>query len=183
MKRFLSKHILRLAGWKSDISVEIPEKCVICVAPHTSNWDFIIGKLFYVSIGKEASFLIKDSWFFFPLNYLFHSMGGVPVDRSKSGELTQQMADLFLSKSRFQLAITPEGTRKLSPQWKKGFYYIALKSKVPIVLATFDYEKKIVGINRIFEPTGDEDADLKEIKLYYRNVTACHPEKFSIGEI
>ena len=83
MKKAISKALLRLAGWKLGPVVEDVPKCVICVAPHTSNWDFIVGKLFYTSIGRNASFLIKKEWFFFPFNLLFDWLGGVPVDRSK----------------------------------------------------------------------------------------------------
>ncbi len=180
---YLSKFILQIAGWRSDITVEIPEKCVLCVAPHTSNWDFVVGKTFYSSIGKDASFLIKNSWFVFPLNLFFRAIGGIPIDRSKTNDITQLLADEFVARERFQLAITPEGTRKLNPNWKKGFYYIALKSKVPIVLVYFDYGKKVIGVHRVFEPTGDEEADMRIIKMYYKDVTACHPANFSVGEL
>ena len=55
MKKAISKAILRMAGWKlgSVDGVDLP-KCIVCVAPHTSNWDFIVGKLFYTSIGCNA---------------------------------------------------------------------------------------------------------------------------------
>ena len=61
--------------------VDVPDypKCVICVAPHTSNWDFFIGKLAYLSIGRYAGFMMKKEWFFPPLGSLLKSMGGVPV--------------------------------------------------------------------------------------------------------
>lgn len=59
MKKAFCKALLRLAGWKlGPVGEDVP-KCVICVAPHTSNWDFIVGKLFYTSVGRNASFLIK----------------------------------------------------------------------------------------------------------------------------
>ena len=82
MKKALCKAILKLFGWKlaSTEGVEL-KKCVVCVAPHTSNWDFIVGKMFYTSLGLTAGFLIKKDWFFFPFNLIFKSMGGVPVDR------------------------------------------------------------------------------------------------------
>lgn len=181
--KLISRLILKTAGWNARVTVDFPDKCVLCIAPHTSNWDFVVGKLFYTSIGRTASFLIKKSWFFFPLNLFFNYIGGVPVDRSRSGELTDQMAHEFSVRQRFQLAITPEATRKLNPDWKKGFYYIALKSEVPIVLVTFDYKNKCVIADRIFTPTGNEEADLREIKLHYRDANACHPEKFTIGSI
>ncbi len=134
-----------MAGWKLGPvdGVDLP-KCIVCVAPHTSNWDFIVGKLFYTSIGCNAGFLIKKEWFFFPFNLLFNWLGGVPVDRGKRTSVTDQMVERFKTSERFQLAVTPEGTRKRAKDWKKGFYFIALKANVPIVVAYFDYGKKEV---------------------------------------
>ena len=113
MKRTISKALLRLTGWRLGpvIQEDVP-KCVICVAPHTSNWDFVFGKLLYTSIGRNARFLIKKEWFIFPFNLLFKKLGGVPIDRSKNTSVTDQMAEQFNSHEKFQLAITPEGTRK-----------------------------------------------------------------------
>lgn len=179
MKVALSRALLRLAGWHigQTEGVELP-KCVICVAPHTSNWDFIVGKLFYTSIGCNAGFLIKKDWFFFPFNLLFNAMGGVPVDRGKRTSVTDQMVEVFAKRDHFQLAITPEGTRKRTKEWKKGFYYIALKANVPILMAYFDYEKKEAGIKGVFYPTGNTDRDIRMIREQYRGITACHPENF-----
>jgi 1-acyl-sn-glycerol-3-phosphate acyltransferase len=99
-----------MAGWKLGPvdGVDLP-KCIVCVAPHTSNWDFIVGKLFYTSIGCNAGFLIKKEWFFFPFNLLFNWLGGVPVDRGKRTSVTDQMVERFKTSERFQLAVTPEG--------------------------------------------------------------------------
>ena len=92
MKKAISKAILRMAGWKLGPvdGVDLP-KCIVCVAPHTSNWDFIVGKLFYTSIGCNAGFLIKKEWFFFPFNLLFNWLGGVPVDRGKRTSVSEQL--------------------------------------------------------------------------------------------
>ena len=168
-----------MAGWKLGPvdGVDLP-KCIVCVAPHTSNWDFIVGKLFYTSIGCNAGFLIKKEWFFFPFNLLFNWLGGVPVDRGKRTSVTDQMVERFKTSERFQLAVTPEGTRKRAKDWKKGFYFIALKANVPIVVAYFDYGKKEVGTKGVFYPTGDVDKDIQTIREMYRGVTACHPENF-----
>ncbi len=180
MKKAVCRMILRMAGWKlgPTTGVDLP-KCVICVAPHTSNWDFVFGKLFYTSIGCDANFLIKKEWFFFPFNLLFNYLGGVPIDRDKRTSVTDQMAERFGSRERFQLAITPEGTRKRVEEWKKGFYFIALKAKVPILLAYIDYGKKEAGIKRVFYPTGDVEKDIRSIREMYRDVDACHPENFA----
>lgn len=77
----LSKLILRIAGWRLNVTVPDYPKSIICVAPHTSNWDFILGKLAYAAVGRKAGFLMKESWFFFPLGCIFKAMGGIPVPR------------------------------------------------------------------------------------------------------
>jgi 1-acyl-sn-glycerol-3-phosphate acyltransferase len=179
--RKLCKWILNSTGWKTYTTVEEPQKSVICVAPHTSNWDFLIGELSYLALGRKASFLIKDSWFIFPFNYLFEALGGVPVDRSKRTSVTQQMVDEFEKREHFHLAITPEGTRSLVHKWKMGFYHIAVQANVPIQLAYIDYGKKELAINEIFYPTGDEIADLAKIQEYYKDVQARFPEKFNLS--
>lgn len=179
MKKGLCKWILRVAGWKlgpvDDGSIL---KCVICVAPHTSNWDFIVGKLFYGALGRDAGFLIKKEWFFFPFNLLFRWMGGVPVDRKHRTSVVEQMAVEFDKRKVFHLAVTPEGTRKRAKEWKKGFYYIALRAHVPVMTAYLDYGKKEVGIKGVFYPTGNADEDMKAIRACYEGVTAKYPENF-----
>lgn len=183
LKKFCQT-VLRLLNWRIGPTGENIPKCVICVAPHTSNWDFIYGKLFYTAIGRNAKFLIKKEWYFFPLNYIFNALGGVPIDRAKknSGKpslsTTEQMVNEFKKRSSFQLAITPEGTRKKTHEWKKGFYYIALGANVPICPAYIDYKKKEAGFMEPFYPTGDAEKDIEKIRALYDGVTGKHPEKF-----
>ena len=177
----LSKWILNFFGWKAFSTVPEPPKSIICVAPHTSNWDFPIGKLGYVSLGREASFLIKKSWFFFPMGYIFSAMGGVPVDRSKRKSVTQQMVEEFEKHENFHLAIPPEGTRSLVSSWKMGFYHIAVGANVPIQLAYIDYIKKELAIKEVFYPTGNEEEDLKKIQDYYSDINAKFPAKFNLS--
>lgn len=179
MKQRIASSIFRLMGWKAVFDVPNFPKCVICVAPHTSNWDFIIGKLAYLSVGRKAGFLMKKDWFFFPLGSLFRSMGGVPVYRDKKHDLTTQIANKYNESEEFAIAITPEGTRKRNSKWKKGFYYIALQANVPIVLASFDYKLKVAAASKYIYPTGDYEADMVEIKAYYKGVTAKYPELFA----
>lgn len=177
----LSSQLLKLAGWKIKIQVQEPAKSIICVAPHTSNWDFVIGKLSYTALGRKASFLIKKSWFFFPMNYFFKALGGVPVDRSKKSSVTEQMAEEFAKRETFHLAITPEGTRGHVEKWKMGFYYIAKKANVPIQIAYIDYLKKEMGVKAIFMPTENETADMELIESYYHDVNARFPSKFNLS--
>ncbi|NDP20581.1 MAG: acyltransferase [Paludibacter sp.] len=171
-----------MLGWKTIITVPEPPKSIICIAPHTSNWDFLIGKLYYSALGRKSSFLMKKSWFFFPLGYLLRATGGIPVDRSKRTSVTDQMAEEFNQHDKLHLAITPEGTRKLVKKWKMGFYHIAVKANIPIQLAYFDYVKKEMGIKEVFYPTGNEQEDLEKIQTYYKDVNARFPERFNLSK-
>ncbi len=181
MKRAVSSFFLKLFGWRVEATIPDLPKCVICVAPHTSNWDFILGKLTYLSLGRFAGFMMKKEWFFFPLGPLFRAMGGVPVSRDKRTDLVAQMVEEFNRRERFSIAITPEATRKPNPDWKTGFYRIAMQAEVPIVLAYIDYQKKEIGLKKIFTPTGDVEADMREIKIYYQNFHGHHPKNFVTG--
>jgi 1-acyl-sn-glycerol-3-phosphate acyltransferase len=178
--RKLYTFLLKLFGWNYALPVVIPDKCVLCVAPHTSNWDFVIGMLFYKSIGGNPHVLMKKEWFFFPLGNLLKSMGAIPVDRGKKTSVSSQMVELFRLKTHFQVAVAPEGTRKKNTVWKTGFYYIALNACVPITLAYIDYLKKEVGVKKIFHPTGDVKCDIDKIKHYYKDIRAKHPKRFAI---
>lgn len=169
-------------GWTEHVTVPRHDKCIICVAPHTSNWDFIMAELYYWSIGRRAGFLMKKEWFFWPLGLLFRRLGGVAVERSKNQSLTDQLAEKAIKADRFELAITPEGTRSLTKQWKRGFYFIALKAKLPIMLFAIDFEQKQIVCTKTIYPCGDVEADMKEIMDYYRCFKGKYPEKFAIEE-
>lgn len=181
------KTFLRLTGWKFEVSVPLPDKCVICVAPHTSNWDFIMGLAAYRSLGRDANFLIKDFWFFWPMKYLIRGLGGIPVGRkNKEGKvsLTQEVIERFNESSYLNLAVTPEGTRSLTDKWKTGFLYIACGAKVPVLLASIDFGSREIKISKTIYPTGDIEADLTAVRTYYRETlspsAAKYPDKFSV---
>jgi len=180
--KIIAKIILRLFGWKvvGGIPKDIP-KCVVAVAPHTSMWDFVLGRVVFWELGVKARFLIKKEMFFFPLGPLVKWMGGIPVDRSKKGNLVSQVASMFKNYDSLYITVTPEGTSSLVTTWKKGFYYIALKANVPIALGCLDYKKKSVGVVKIFNPTGDYKKDREEIEELYRGAGAKHPEKVNLS--
>lgn len=173
----------KLLGWKTKVSAPDYDKYIICAAPHTTNWDLFIGKLFMAAIGRETGFMMKKDWFFWPLGPIFRWMGGIPVDRSRKTSLVDQMTKIAKESKKFHLAITPEGTRKRNPNWKKGFYYIAKGAGLPIILVAIDYEKKCITAEKVIHPSGDLDKDMREIKLYYKNFKGKYPENFSIGKV
>ena len=170
-------------GWKEDVDQPRPAKCIICVAPHTSNWDFVIGKAYYTALGLQSNFLMKKEWFFWPLGPLFRHMGGIPVERSRHTSMTDQLADWAMRSDRFSLAVTPEGTRSRVTQWKRGFYYIALKAKLPILLYAIDFPTKTICCKRTLLPSGNVEEDMRIIMQYYKNYQGKHPEKFAVEQI
>lgn len=174
----LAKLILKACGWSTIIPEETPSHCVICVAPHTSNWDFVLGKLYYSAVGRKGHFLMKREWFVFPIGLIMRGLGGIPVDRRQKGDLVQQVAKEFARHERFAIGITPEGTRRAVSQWKSGFYRIAMAAKVPILLAVIDYAQKQVGIFETFMPTGNVEEDIAYIRSRYSPAQARFPSKF-----
>ncbi|MCF0243571.1 MAG: 1-acyl-sn-glycerol-3-phosphate acyltransferase [Bacteroidaceae bacterium] len=179
MTMSISRLILyKILGWKTEITVAFPEKYVMALAPHTSNWDFILGQLFCLAEGVRIGFLMKSEWFFWPLGPVFRKLGGIPVYRQKHMSMTDAIAATAVKEEKFALCITPEGTRRATSEWKKGFYYIALKANIPILLISADFEKKLIKCTKEVIPSGDFDRDIKEIKAYFKGVKGKKPECF-----
>lgn len=179
----LWKTAFRLTGYTIVNKVNLPAKCVICVAPHTSNMDFILGILAYKSMGREANFLMKKFWFFFPLKYLLRKLGGIPVERKKGKgrSLTSEVISQFKERHYMNLAVTPEGTRSRTSEWRTGFLAIARGAGVPVVLATIDFSNKKIEFLSIYEPGESIESDLAKIKEFYSEFAsnAKYPEKFT----
>jgi len=180
--KYISGFLLWLAGW--HIKGSIPpgiKKCVILAAPHTSNWDFVVGRLAYFQLGVPVKFLIKKELFVFPFRGLLIKLGGIPVDRGKRSNLVEEVASLFDHYEQLNVIITPEGTRKRVNNWKRGFYFIAQKANVPLVLGFVDYKTKTTGFGQIIYPSGDFDSDFKIIEDFYKTKTARYPEMFNLS--
>ena len=175
--------LYQLMGWKLNVTEPYPEKCITCLAPHTSNWDFLIGQFYARAEGMKTNFLMKKEWFFWPLGPVFKKMGGIPVWRSKHTSMTDNLAQTARERKHFILCITPEGTRKQNAEWKKGFYYIAQKAEIPILLYGVDYEKKVIACTKTLYPDGDIEGQMREIKLYYKDFKGKKPQNFTTGEI
>lgn len=176
--KFIGRLIWKLIGWKWE--GEFPEgvdKCVLVAAPHTSNWDFFLGKTSMWMQGRRVKFLIKKEAFIFPFGPLLKMMGGIPVDRRKNNNLTDQAAEIYKTKDQIDILFTPEGTRKKVNRWKKGFYYVALKANVPIVLGFMDYPNKIGGVGPVVYPSGDYEKDMEFIMNYYKQFSGKYSAK------
>ncbi|WP_027455849.1 1-acyl-sn-glycerol-3-phosphate acyltransferase [Xylanibacter brevis] len=183
LKRFCNWLLCQKLGWTIEVTEEHPKKFIICLAPHTSNWDFFYGQLYNKAIGLNSNFMMKKEWFFWPLGSLFKKMGGIPVYRQKHTSMTDSIAESAKAADSFRLCITPEGTRSRVEEWKKGFYFIALKAGIPILLYGLDYEKKIIRCTKTIIPSGDLEKDMREIKLYFKDFKGKNPENFTIGNV
>jgi len=180
MKRFC-RFVLKVWGWKV-MSGEVPElKAVIIGVPHTSIWDFVVSWLYYTSVGGKAHTIIKKEMFFWPLGPVLRKLGGVPVDRSKGVRAMKEIVDAFNKSEKFHLAITPEGTRKLTKNWKAGFHAIAKATGARDYLGYFDWGRKQVGWFKPFDITDDAQADIRRMKAFYREkgLTGKFPELYT----
>ncbi|MBO5586671.1 MAG: 1-acyl-sn-glycerol-3-phosphate acyltransferase [Prevotella sp.] len=180
IKSFCSWLLYKKMGWTKDITVAHPDKYIICLAPHTSNWDFILGQLYSRAEGLRINYLMKKEWFFWPLGPIFRKTGGIPVYRDKKTSMTDNLAETAKRSESFRLCITPEGTRSRNPDWRKGFYFIALKAGLPILLYGLDFDKKLIQCTKCIMPTGDVEKDMQEIKQYFADYKGKHPENFAI---
>lgn len=178
MIKKIASFLFYLLGWKVEGNIPSDiKKYIVIAAPHTSNWDFLYARLAFLAMGIPLKFFIKEEWFFFPMNYFLKYLGGIPVNRSKKQNLTDQMADVFKNHDELAIMIPPEGTRSYNPKWKKGFYYISKKADVPIILGYVDYENKIGGLGPVFYITEDVEKDIETMKNFYRKIKGKYPEK------
>ena len=176
MFRAFSKFMLRLFGWRVvDHRPAGIGSAIYLVVPHTSNWDFFIG-LFARSVGRiDAKYLAKKSLFDSVFGWFFRATGGFPVDRSKSMHITDQVVEYFNNVPNFSIAITPEGTRKKVKEWKTGFWRIAKKAEVPLVLTSFDYPSRTVTLSEPFRLGDDMDRDIVTLMEYFKQFTGKNP--------
>jgi len=173
----LAHIILRLIGWRTHVLNPRLTRYVLIGAPHTSNWDFGLMLLLMAAEQLPIRFLGKDSLFRGPLGPLMRSLGGIPVNRRERSKLVDQIAAKFEEYDDLIIGLAPEGTRSKTPHWKTGFYYIALKAKVPITMAYLDYGNKIIGVGPNFAPSGDLQADFEIIREFYTGIVGKNPKK------
>lgn len=177
----LARWVLGLFGWTVDAPGLPAEQGVILVYPHTSNWDFVVGLLAKWTLGLQLRFWGKDSLFKAPLlGHWMRWIGGVAVDRSSRhglvADTVRQMQAAAARCERFWLAAAPEGTRSLAPGWRTGAYQVAVQAGVPVGLAYFDFERRIVSLTRFVQLTGDVTADFAAFADYLGHCVGKRPE-------
>lgn len=174
--RLLAIGLLKMAGWRSVGEPPACRKFVLIAAPHTSNWDFPIMLLVVLKLRLRLYWMGKHSLFPFPLGALMRWLGGIPIDRSRSNKTVDQIVELYGQQDDLVILIPPEGTRRKVEKWKTGFYHIANNAGVPILMGYLDAVPKEAGLADFFEPTGDVDKDMADIRAFYAAKTGIRPE-------
>ena len=182
--------LVKLCGWRLILpekgSRPEMERCVFVVAPHTSSLDFTIGATYLWSCCSNGRVFIKKELFFWPLGPILRKLGGISVDRGNhKNDMVGTAVREFAKGEPFSIAITPEATRKPVKRWKKGFYEIARRARVPIVPTYVDFSKKEIGAFdtiELYDKDGNlkysEDEVMQMVRSLYRASIAKHPEKF-----
>ncbi|MCO1336614.1 1-acyl-sn-glycerol-3-phosphate acyltransferase [Microbulbifer sp. OS29] len=170
----IGKLLIKLTGWRMDGEIPAEKKVMIALAPHTSNWDFIVAMPFILALGIKISWLMKKEAFFFPFKKLFMWLGGLPTDRRSAGNLALHVASSFRENEKMWVGITPEGTRKKVGHWKNGFLRIAYAADVPILLIAWDFPNKRMCIDSLYHPTGDLKQDMAEIQTRFNKYRGYH---------
>jgi len=171
---------IKLAGWQVDRR-GLPQSgnYLIIAAPHTSNWDFPIGLSLALHLRVKAYWIGKNSLFKGPAGPIMRWLGGIPLDRSKANNLVETSIQAYNDSDGLAFTIAPEGTRAWSPRWKTGFYHIAHGAQVPLALAYFDFEKKVGGVGKLMQTSGDLAQDMETIENFYSRVAGRNPEHYN----
>lgn len=178
VNKYFAQFWFWLFGWKVVNGKPNALKYVLIIAPHTSNWDFFAAWAARSIIELKSNFLIKDSVIKLPIiGWFVRLIGGRAVDRTKNTKMVDQIVEMYDKEKEFVITITPEGTRSYNPEWKTGFYRIAVKANVPIQMVAFDFAKRQVVFPELFYPTGNLEKDMRTIRAYFSQFQGRHPEK------
>ncbi len=178
--RLISRVMLKIIRWRVIGSLpEEQRKYVLIVAPHTSNWDFILF-IFTVSVLRlQPSVLIKSSLFIGPLGWFLRYCGAIPVNRTQANSLVDYITGIYTERDEFVLIITPEGTRSANPNWKRGFHHVATKAEVPILVVSVDSTKRVIAIEGLMEPSDDVAADMLKLKQLFDSKSGLKPKNYA----
>jgi len=177
--RRLAIWVLRLCDWRlAGRAPDLP-KYVIVFGPHTCNWDFPLAMLAAKGYGIRLSWLGKHTIFRWPFSGFLRHLGGIPVHRGHHEGIVGQTVAAFAAADSMVLGLTPEGTRRLTPHWKSGFYQIALAAGVPIVVASIDRPSRRITIGPAIFPSGDVRHDMDRVRAFYAGTQGIHPERAS----
>ena len=177
LMRAVGRGVLRAMGWRIEGEIPDEPKLVIAVAPHTSNWDFVVGVGAMFALDLRLSFLAKHTLFRGPFAAFMRWVGGIPVDRSSAHGVVRDAVAGFAREDKRVLAIAPQGTRKPGARYRSGFIHIARGAGVPIMLATLDYGARCVRLGPWYAPGEDVEAELARVEAFFANIHGKNPRE------
>jgi 1-acyl-sn-glycerol-3-phosphate acyltransferase len=180
LSRALGRCVLRMLGWRLEGEIPNRAKMVLIGAPHTSNWDGVIGLVTLVALGLRASTMIKDTAFKGVMGPLLRGLGAIPINRKSPKGVVEQSVDALVSGDSMLLLLAPEGTRHSAEQWKRGFWHIASSAGVPILAAAADYQRKVITFGPLLIPSASHAADFEALLDFYApHAHPRHPHRLS----
>ncbi len=179
----ISGEILSRLGWEFIGEFPDVKKSIVIFAPHTAHIDAFYGKLGFTELGIKYLFLSKKELFFFPMNLVMRKFGSMAVRGVKGKNAIYQVAEILNQTDELNVIISPEGRISKVKGWNKGFYYMAKKARVPVVVAFLDYEKKQMGVKGIIHDLNNYDEVIVQINDMYKDVKGKNPEDFVLSHV
>ena len=178
----LARAVLSLAGWRVRFQGFPARQGVAIVYPHTSNWDFPVMMLVKWATGIHACFWGKDGLFRIPVfGRWLRWLGGLPIDRSAPqgvvGSMVTRFEEARARDAYLWLGLSPEGTRRLTPGWRSGFYSVTQKAQVPLALVRLDYARREVCIDQFMRLSGDSVQDYARLVEAFDQVRGFHADQ------
>ena len=168
---------MKITGWKTVGHFPKDERVVLVVGPHTSNWDFVFAMAAVLGLNLRIRWLGKHTIFKPGIVWFMEWLGGIPINRADPKGIVESVVELSRIEGGVALGLAPEGTRKKVVRWKTGFLRLANDLDCEILLLGFDFPGKRLVIGHLFQPTGDNEADLAFIRAYYKQYIGKHPSQ------
>lgn len=169
--------LFRVLGWRMIGEPPKEPQFLFVAVPHTSNWDFVIGWLAVTALGLNVKIFAKDVFYTWPLNYACDLVGVMPVNRRVSNNFVDSVAKQFELMPNLRALITPEGTRAFQPRLKSGYYYLARKARVPIVVAGPNFQEKTFTLSPAREPLASFEEDQAQIIEFCKTQRGKRPNQ------
>jgi 1-acyl-sn-glycerol-3-phosphate acyltransferase len=170
LARVIGRVGLASLGWRIEGELPNRAKMVVIVAPHTSNWDFVVGFLAYLALGIDCAWWGKHTIFRWPFGPFLRRFGGIPVVRSQSNNVVEHTVQEFARRERMLLALAPEGTRTRVETWRTGFYHVARGAGVPVLTVALHFDRRVVALGPLFELSGDQATDISRLRARFAEV-------------
>ena len=178
ISQWIGRTVLKSMGWKVAGSIPNEKRILIVAAPHTSNWDFVIGMGALLGLNAKIRWIGKHTLFKPGISWFLRWLGGIPVNRKNPASFIEDISNMIKKDRGLMIGVAPEGTRKKINRWKTGFLRIAKTTQSKILFISIDAPSKTIKIaSTLFTPTEDKENDLEFVKSYFRNFKGINPDQ------